>query len=137
MGGVNVRHQKIEGDCIRYLLCVVALAGTACRSEPPRSLGSTNVQIGTAPANGEVDLPADDGQWIRPAKDYASTRFSTLTEINASNVKNLRAIGTFSTGALRGHESAPIVVGGTMYIITPFPNIVYALDLTKPGFPAK
>jgi PQQ-dependent dehydrogenase (methanol/ethanol family) len=137
MGGVNVRHQKIEGDCIRYLLCVVALAGTACRSEPSRSLGSTNVQVGTAPANGEVDLPADDGQWIRPAKDYASTRFSALTEINSSNVKTLRAIATFSTGALRGHESAPIVVGGTMYIITPFPNIVYALDLTKPGFPAK
>jgi PQQ-dependent dehydrogenase (methanol/ethanol family) len=110
---------------------------SACKPEATRSNGSTNVQRGSAPANGEVDLPADDGQWVRPAKDFASTRFSGLTEINATNVKNLRVIGTFSTGTLRGHESAPIVVNGTMYIITPYPNYVYALDLTKPGFPTK
>jgi PQQ-dependent dehydrogenase (methanol/ethanol family) len=95
------------------------------------------VQKGAAPANGGVDLAADDGQWIRPAKDFASTRFSALTEINTSNVKNLKSVGTFSTGVLRGHESAPLVVGTTMYIITPFPHYVYALDLTKPGLPAK
>jgi len=125
----------------RWLLANIALfaivASTACRPEPSRSTGSTNAQTGTAPANGEVDLPADDGQWIRPAKDFASTRFSTLTEINTTNVKNLRPIATFSTGVLRGHESAPLVVGSTMYIITPFPHYVYALDLTKPGLPVK
>jgi glucose dehydrogenase len=31
---------------------------------------------------------------------------------------------------LRGHEAAPIVVGDTMYVGTPYPNLVYALDLT-------
>ena len=71
------------------------------------------------------------------AKDYASTRFSGLTEINTANIRSLRAIATFSTGVLRGHEAAPIVVGATMYIITPFPNYVYALDLAKPGLPIK
>jgi PQQ-dependent dehydrogenase (methanol/ethanol family) len=117
-------------------LAMVALF-VACKPEGSRSTGSTNVQRGAAPANGEVDLPADDGQWVRPAKDYASTRFSGLTEISTTNVRNLRVIATFSTGTLRGHESAPIVVGSTMYIITPYPNYVYALDLTKPGFPTK
>ena len=39
---------------------------------------------------------------------------------------------TFSTGINRGHEAAPLVVGDTMYVVTPFPNILYALDLT-PG----
>jgi len=114
-----------------------AIAIVACKPEPSRSAGSVNVQRGPAPAGGEVELAADDGQWVRPAKDYASTRFSALTEINATNVRNLRPIATFSTGALRGHESAPIVVGSTMYVITPFPNYVYALDLTKPGIPVK
>jgi PQQ-dependent dehydrogenase (methanol/ethanol family) len=117
-------------------LAIVALF-IGCRPEASRSTGSTDVQRGPAPANGEVDLPTDDGQWVRPAKDYASTRFSGLTEIDTTNVRNLRVIGTFSTGTLRGHESAPIVVGSTMYIITPYPNYVYALDLTKPGFPTK
>ena len=117
--------------------CVAGIALAACKPEPSRSTGNVNVQRGAAPANGEVDLAADDGQWVRPAKDYSSTRFSALTEINTANVRNLRPIATFSTGTLRGHEAAPIVVGSTMYVITPFPNYVYALDLTKPGLPAK
>ena len=73
------------------------------------------------------------GQWVLPGKDYALTRYSELTQISKDNVKNLKAAWTFSTGVLRGHEGAPLVVGSTMYVVTPFPNIVYALDLTKPG----
>jgi PQQ-dependent dehydrogenase (methanol/ethanol family) len=68
-----------------------------------------------------------------PAKNYASTRFSGLTEITTANVRNLRQAWTFSTGVLRGHEAAPLVVGSTMYVVTPFPNILYAIDLTPPG----
>ena len=82
-------------------------------------------------------LEPDNGQWIRPAKDYASTRYSSLGEINTSNVKNLKLAFTFSTGMTRGHEAAPLVVNNTMYIVTPFPNNLYALDLTKPGAPMK
>jgi lanthanide-dependent methanol dehydrogenase len=125
-----------ELDRTTLLIALIALG--ACRPEASRSTGSRDVQRGSAPsANGDVALPSDDGQWVRPAKDYASTRFSALTEINTSNVRNLRTIATFSTGVLRGHEAAPLVVGSTMYIITPFPNYVYALDLTKPGLPTK
>ena len=36
-----------------------------------------------------------------------------------------------------GHEGAPLVVGDTMYLVTPYPNIAYALDLSKPGAPIK
>ena len=72
-----------------------------------------------------------------PAKNYASTRFSGLNEINSGNAQNLKLAWTFSTGVLRGHEAAPIVVNNTMYIVTPYPNIVYALDLTQPGAPLK
>ena len=72
-----------------------------------------------------------------PAKNYSSTRFSGLNEINSGNAQNLKLAWTFSTGVLRGHEAAPIVVNNTMYIVTPYPNIVYALDLTQPGAPLK
>jgi len=114
---------------------LVAIVG--CKPEPSRSSGGTTAQTGGAPSTGIAEQPADDGQWVRPAKDFASTRFSGLTEINSGNVKNLRPIATFSTGVLRGQEAAPIVVGSTMYVVTPFPNYVYALDLTKPGLPVK
>jgi PQQ-dependent dehydrogenase (methanol/ethanol family) len=65
--------------------------------------------------------------------DEANTRYSPLAQIDAGNVSRLKVAWTFSTGVLRGHEGAPIVVGSVMYVHTPFPNIVYALDLAHDG----
>jgi alcohol dehydrogenase (cytochrome c) len=79
-----------------------------------------------------LQLQTDDKQWVMPGKDYSQTRFSTLTQITPANVKNLRPAWTFSTGTLRGHEGAPLVVGDTMYVHTSFPNNVYALELKGP-----
>src|SRR5579875_274448 len=90
-----------------------------------------------SPAFGQIQNQPDDGQWTMPAKTYASTRYSTLDEINTGNVQNLKLAWTFSTGVERGHEAAPLVVNNTMYIVTPWPNYLYALDLTKPGAPMK
>lgn len=76
---------------------------------------------------------AGEEQWRMPARDYASTRYSPLNQINANNVRNLRHAWSFSTGLTSGHESAPLVVGSTMYVVTPFPNKVFAIDLGRPG----
>lgn len=81
--------------------------------------------------------PADNGQWTMPGQNYASTRYSDLAEINTESVRDLQVTWTFSTGVLRGHEAPPLVAGTTMYVVTPYPNILYALDLNKPGAPAK
>jgi lanthanide-dependent methanol dehydrogenase len=72
-----------------------------------------------------------------PPKNDASTRYSGLDQINTPNVTQLQSAWTFSTGVLRGHEAAPLVINPTMYIVTPYPNILYALDLTQPGRPMK
>ncbi len=79
----------------------------------------------------------EDGQWTIPQKNYANTRYSGLAEINTENVKSLQVAFTFSTGVNRGQESAPLVVGSTMYVLSPYPNILYALDLSKEGAPMK
>jgi PQQ-dependent dehydrogenase (methanol/ethanol family) len=76
---------------------------------------------------------AGEGEWPMAAGDYANTRFSPLDQITRENAKGLKLAFSFSTGALRGHEAAPLVVNGTMYVVTPYPNYLYALDLTKPG----
>jgi len=81
--------------------------------------------------------PAGTGEWPMAGKDYANTRYSELDQVRAANAKDLKLAFTFSTGATRGHEAAPVVVGATMYLITPYPNVVYALDLSKPGAPVK
>lgn len=89
----------------------------------------------TAPS--AANAPADDGQWTMPSKNFASTRYSTLTEIDAQNVKTLTPQFSFSLGVNKGQEAAPIVADNTMFIVTAFPNYVYALDLTRPGAPLK
>jgi len=78
-----------------------------------------------------------NGDWTMAAHDYSSTRFSPLREVTTGNVGGLKVAFTFSTGVDRGQEAAPIVAGNTMYIVTPFPNVLYALDLTQPGAPVK
>jgi PQQ-dependent dehydrogenase (methanol/ethanol family) len=82
-------------------------------------------------------MPADDGLWARAAKDFASTRYSALDQITTANVGRLALVFTFSTGLNRGHEAAPLVVGNTMYVVTPYPNYLFALDLAQAGAPAK
>jgi PQQ-dependent dehydrogenase (methanol/ethanol family) len=76
-------------------------------------------------------------QWTMPAKDYAATRYSVLSQITAANVKTLRAVWSFSTGVLAGHEGQPLVVNGMMYVVTPYPNVLYAFDLAQDGYPLK
>jgi lanthanide-dependent methanol dehydrogenase len=112
------RHAPAEGSTAR-----------ASSSVPPTSISSAAGN----PANEEKE----DGQWLMAAKNYANTRFSGLDEINAGNANRLRVAWTFSTGVNAGHEAPPLVVGTTMYVVTPFPNLLYALDLTKPGAPTK
>jgi PQQ-dependent dehydrogenase (methanol/ethanol family) len=102
-------------------------SGAGSSALDPAKPQTINLPTGAASAN-----EPEDGQWLMPAKNYASTRFSGLDQINADNVKSLKVAWTFSTGVNRGHEAAPLVVGSTMYVVTPYPNILYALDLT-PG----
>ena len=98
----------------------------------PKPLGVTRT---LARASGVVarNVPVEDGQWTMASKDYANTRYSGLAEITAANVHDLRVAWTWSTGNDKGHEGAPLVVGSTMYVVTPFPNQLYALDLANNG----
>lgn len=73
------------------------------------------------------------GEWTSQARDYANTRYSPLDQITADNVARLKIAWTFADGTDYGHEGAPLVVGDTMYLVTPFPDTAYALDLSQPS----
>src|SRR3979490_3264611 len=94
-------------------------------------LGCLGVAAGAQAPAGE------DGQWTMPSKDYAATRYSGLAGITAQNASSLHPVWTFATGVLGGHEGQPLVVGSTMYVVTPFPDVLYAFDLTHEGYPLK
>jgi PQQ-dependent dehydrogenase (methanol/ethanol family) len=120
------------GPAVAALLALTACGGGA---EPDAAAPASAAPIqGTriaAPRTG----PAHE--WPMPGADYANSRYSELAEITPANAKNLRAAWTFSTGVLRGHEGQPLVVNNTMYLVTPYPNVAYALDLTVPGAPLR
>src|ERR1700738_1940161 len=87
---------------------------------------------GTANANEELNkMSQNPKDWVMPTGDYANTRYSKLNQITAANAGKLQVAWTFSTGVLRGHEGGPLIIGNMMYVHTPFPNKVYALDLSN------
>ncbi|MCP3476869.1 methanol/ethanol family PQQ-dependent dehydrogenase [Bradyrhizobium sp. CCGUVB1N3] len=88
--------------------------------------------VGSASANDElIKMVQNPKDWVMPTGDYANSRYSKLNQINAQNVGKLQVAWTFSTGVLRGHEGGPLVIGNMMYVHTPFPNKVYAIDLSN------
>ncbi len=146
---MELRQSEISPRAFLLLLSTTAvLTLSGCQGQVEKASHSGHAVQPPAPGPtvsgtkpGAVRLtagsPPEDGQWTMPAKDYASTRYSGLDQVTVGNVKDLKLAWTFSTGFLGGHEAAPLVVGTTMYVVTPFPNYLYALDLTRPGAPVK
>ena len=79
----------------------------------------------------EMQMNADN--WVMPAGNYNNQRYSKLDQISANNIQSLNLAWSFSTGVLRGHEGNVLVIDDTMYVHTPFPNMVFALDLNNDG----
>ncbi|MGB1559889.1 MAG: methanol/ethanol family PQQ-dependent dehydrogenase [Sinimarinibacterium flocculans] len=112
---------------------IVALWG--CQKQeatPPESRHQTHAVPGQVPRV-QLIAPLPQGEWHLPTGDYANTRFSPLDQITTTNVDQLKVVTTMSTGLNRGHEGSPLVVGDTMYVVTPYPNNLIAVDLSQPG----
>ena len=87
-----------------------------------------------AQANEQLEqMSQNPNQWVMPGRTYDINRHSPLKQINAENVKELQVAWTMSSGALRGHEGQPLVVGNMMYFQSAYPNYVYAVDLNDIG----
>jgi PQQ-dependent dehydrogenase (methanol/ethanol family) len=115
-----------EGCRRAPLACVIAALALWCLD----AVAATPVASGaSAPAS---SASAPSGDWPFVGHDTQGTRFSPLDQINAGNVGSLKLAFSFPTGLDKGHEAAPLVIGDTMYIVTPYPNTVYALDLRQP-----
>ena len=114
-----------------------AVADSSAASEPVATSGAQTGTASTSGARIAVAHAGPPGEWQMPAGDYASSRYSELGSITPQNVGNLHVAWAFSTGVLRGHEGQPLVVGNTMYVVTPYPNVSYAIDLATPGEPLK
>jgi PQQ-dependent dehydrogenase (methanol/ethanol family) len=117
------------------ILLDAGLLGCHGSSQPrlaTERVGAVTDLGGTLPGI-HLPSPLPQGDWRMPGGDFANTRFSPLAELNPTNVGNLRVVTAVSTGVPHGFEGQPLVVDDTMYIVTPFPNNLIAIDLTKPS----
>ncbi len=81
----------------------------------------------------QAGVEGDPSQWVMPNANYAGWNYSPLDQINVGNVQALTMAWTLQLGIQDSHEASPLVIGDTMYIVTPKPNYVYALDLVREG----
>lgn len=134
----NARERMRRLAIARWLTSAgIAAAAAACKGQPAPM---TNAKTGAAPAvttAGAAPGAPDAGTWPLPGRNAQGWRYSPLTQITAANVNHLAVAWTFSTGTARGFEGQPLVVGNTMYVVSPYPNHVFALDLTRTGGPVK
>src|SRR5580658_4598675 len=86
-----------------------------------------------SPTTTDTKVTAEDlltrpvgANWTSYNGDYTGRRFSSLQEINAANVAQLRAAWVFHPGNTRRLEATPVVVRGMMYVTSS--NDVFALD---------
>jgi alcohol dehydrogenase (cytochrome c) len=86
-----------------------------------------------AGASSALDVNADDlvktpvaENWPSYNGDYSGRRFSSLNQINKTNVGQLRAAWVFHPGNTQRLEATPVVVRGVMYVTSA--NDVFALD---------
>ena len=94
---------------------------------------STMGQEGKSPMPIDIQVTASDlltqpvgANWTSYNGDYTGRRFSSLQEVNVSNVAQLRAAWVFHPGNSQRLEVTPVVVRGMMYVTSA--NDVFALD---------
>ena len=80
-----------------------------------------------------LNSAGEAGNWLTYSGNYAAHRFSSLDQINDSNVHKLKPVWSFQVQSLQKFETTPLVFDGIMYITEP-PSNVTALDV-KTGRP--
>jgi alcohol dehydrogenase (cytochrome c) len=96
-------------------------AGAAAAASAPSALQHYK------PVTADRLLKPGDADWLMVRRTYDGWGYSPLDQITARNVKSLQPEWVVSTGQLSGHEAAPVVNGGVMFVATPG-NQVLALD---------
>src|ERR1700674_4119070 len=107
------RRGPLAGACFAALL-IAGVAGSAYAAD-------------YTPVTAARLANPEPGNWLMTRSGYKGWSYSALDQINTGNVKNLVPVWSFSTGVDSGHESAPIVNNGVMFVSTPYSQVI-ALD---------
>jgi PQQ-dependent dehydrogenase (methanol/ethanol family) len=132
-------NTSLRAYVITIAAAVSAAPAMACNSSREKAAQAEPIPATASLALPKVQMvsPSPNGTWTTPGGDLGNTRFSPVAQINTTNVQGLHVISSLSTGIPHGHEGQPLVVNDTMYIVTPYPDDLLAVDLTQVGTPLK
>ena len=89
----------------------------------------TGIAGATLAAAASFAIAEAGNEWPHYGGDQSNTRYSSLNQINAGNVSQLKVQWMHSLGSLESQQSSPLVIGDTMYVTTSTgPKFVFALD---------
>jgi alcohol dehydrogenase (cytochrome c) len=120
---MNINHRSPRAQRLSTRIIQICCLGLAL------IVATTPLLAATAPdawpaAQTLLNAARDDVNWILPAKSYAGNRLTGLTQINKSNVKNLRVAWSTAIADDGEQEASPIVWNGTMFISTPHEGVL-------------
>ena len=101
------------------LAVVFALAAAAAQLAAQRPASPPSPLSSYPPVTTERLIAPADGEWLMIRRTYNGWGYSPLDEITPANVGRLRPVWVFSTDTNSGHEAAPVVNGGVMFVSTP------------------
>lgn len=77
---------------------------------------------------GAVAAAGAGEDWTTPSGTLEGTRYSALRQIDVGNVGSLVEEFSVPTETEGGHQGQPLAIGGVLYVVTPFPNRLIAID---------
>ena len=83
------------------------------------------VYLAAMPAAQEMSRAG--ANWFSYGGDHGGTRFSSLSQITKANVSGLKEVWRFETPDAGRLQTTPLVVDGTMYVVSPRQKVI-ALD---------
>jgi len=103
-----------------------AAGGRGAPAPAPRGLTIAGTVKTYTPVTDAMMRNPDPADWLMIRHDYHANNFSTLNQITANNVQDLRLVWTWAMND-GTNQPAPVVHNGIMFINNPG-NIVQALD---------
>ena len=100
--------------------------GRGAAPQAPRGLTIPGNVKNYTPVTDAMMRNPDPSDWLMIRHDYHANNYSTLNQISANNVQDLRLVWTWAMNE-GTNQPAPVVHNGTMFINNPG-NIVQALD---------
>jgi quinoprotein glucose dehydrogenase len=105
---------------MKKLLAAGILLGISILGITRSTSTASSAQAAQNPSSGQRDWPVYGGT-------PEDMRYSSLAQINRSNVKNLQMAWSFDTGETGGLQTSPIIVEGVLYAYSPTQKVI-ALD---------